>query len=86
MPVWTIVKTIAPRCCGRPDTLLPEAEPRGAIVSNYWQTETALRQQARIEKIQTPVERDSLVQWTKNIFIEHKILHYLCISCLGKLT
>ena len=26
MPVWTIVKTVAPWCCGRPVTLLPSAE------------------------------------------------------------
>ena len=38
MPVWTIVKTIAPRPCGRPDTLLSEAECLSKQASN---TQTA---------------------------------------------
>ena len=41
MNVWTIVKTMVPRCCGRLEALLPEAkgitasghpQHRGAIV------------------------------------------------------
>ena len=34
MLVWTIVKTIAPQCCGRPYTLLPEAELFDACLDN----------------------------------------------------
>ena len=32
MPVWGIVKTAAPRCCGQFDALLPEAERPRAMV------------------------------------------------------
>ena len=32
IPFWATVKTIAPRCCGRPDALSPEAARPMAIV------------------------------------------------------
>ena len=34
MAIWSIFKTIGPRCCGKLDALLPEAESQ-----NYWPEE-----------------------------------------------
>ena len=40
-------------------------------------SEPRLRQQAGIEKSQTPVERDILVQWVRNSSIGEKLLRAL---------
>ena len=36
MPACSIVKTITPRCRGRPDALLHEAEGRGGKATENW--------------------------------------------------
>ena len=45
-----------------------------------------LRQQARIEKSQTPVERDILVQWVRKLLIEYGEPFVGRTFCSGKQT